>query len=352
MRVAVDCHMVASPRAGDAGNARYAAQLAGSLAATARPGDDAWALVAEPGALDRLDLRVRHAGLSPNNARRLLGSAPRVLATIRADVAAFTYVGPFVGRTPTALAVHDATFVTNPEWLPARTRVMLRRLVPLSARRAQRVLALSHTAAGEIEAALEVPADRIHVVSPAVDPRFRPDEGAAARVRERFGLGRYCLAVGDVNPRKNLAALAQAVARLDDVPLVLAGSPGPQADAVLRDPRVKWLGRVGDDDLADLYRAAAVTAFPSLHEGFGLPALEAMASGCPLVVSDRGALPEVVGDAAVVTGTDPGAIADGLRAALEPATADRLREAGPRRAAAYTVEAMGEAAWRALGRPA
>lgn len=346
--------MVASPRAGDAGNGRYAAQLANSLAATAHPGDDAWALVAEPGALARLDLRVRHAGLSPNNARRLLASAPRVLSGIRADIAVFTYVGPFVGRTPVALAVHDATFVTNPEWLPARARVMLQRLVPLSARRADRVLALSRTAAAEIEDALGVPGDRIRVVSPAVDPRFRPDGGAAAaRVADALGVsGRFCLAVGDVNPRKNLSALARAVARLDDLNLVLAGSPGATSDPVLRDPRVRWLGRVGDDDLADLYRAAAVTAFPSLHEGFGLPAVEAMASGCPLVVSNRGALPEVVGDAAIVTGTSTDEIAEALRAALEPTAADRLRELGPRRAAAYTVEAMGEAGWAALGRPA
>ncbi|HWH13160.1 MAG TPA: glycosyltransferase, partial [Miltoncostaeaceae bacterium] len=100
--------------------------------------------------------------------------------------------------------------------------------------------------------------------------------------------------------------------------------------------------------LADLYAAAAVTAFPSLHEGFGLPALEALACGSPLVVSDRGALPEVVGDAALVAPPTARALADALRAALEPATADRLRAAGPARAARYSPAAMGDAAWRVL----
>src|SRR5205823_2565316 len=95
---------------------------------------------------------------------------------------------------------------------------------------------------------------------------------------------------------------------------------------------------------ADLYRAAAVTVQPSLYEGFGLPVLEAMACGSPVVTSDRGALPEVAGDAAIVVAPGPGDLAEGIRAALEPATAERLRAAGPARASAYTLEGMGRAA--------
>lgn len=349
MRVAVDCHMVASPRAGDAGNGRYAALLANALAATATGGDDVWALIAEPRAVDQLDVRVRHAGVSAANARRLLGSAPRALATVRADVSVFTYVAPPRGDVPVALAVHDASFVTHPEWLPARARLMLRRMVPFSARRAHRVLALSRTAADEIATALDVDLSRIRVVSPAVPDRFTPDPDAASRVADRHGLDRYCLAVGDVNPRKNLAVLAEAVRRADPgLPLVLVGHPTPAAAAVLRRPGVTWLGRVADAELVDLYRAATLTAFPSLHEGFGLPAAEAMACGSPLVVSDRGALPEVVGDAALVVPPTVDGVAEGIRAALEPATADRLRQAGPPRAALYSLDRMGREAWEAL----
>jgi glycosyltransferase involved in cell wall biosynthesis len=105
---------------------------------------------------------------------------------------------------------------------------------------------------------------------------------------------------------------------------------------------------VGDEDLADLYRAAAVTCYPSLYEGFGLPVLEAMACGSPVVASARGAIPEVAADAALLVAPSADGIAEGLRAALEPAVADRLRAAGPARAAAYSPEGMGRAGWAAV----
>jgi glycosyltransferase involved in cell wall biosynthesis len=137
------------------------------------------------------------------------------------------------------------------------------------------------------------------------------------------------LAVGDIHPRKNIGALARAMALIGDpdLELALVGRPALGGEQIVRGARAHWLGRVDDPHLADLYRAAAVVAVPSLYEGFGLPVLEAMASGAPVVASNRGAMPEV-----------------------EPATADRLRTAGVSQAAAFTDRAMGEAAWRALGR--
>ena len=168
----------------------------------------------------------------------------------------------------------------------------------------------------------------------------------------RFGLDRYVLAVGDLGPRKNLGALADAVRRLADpgLELALVGRAGPGAREILGSTRARWLDHVSDADLADLYGAAAVTAFPSLHEGFGLPAVEAMACASPLVASNRGALAEVVGDAGLVVDPTADGLADGLRAALEPATAARLRQAGPARAAVYSPAAMGAAAWDAVRR--
>ncbi len=354
MRAAVDCHMAGQARAGDAGNARYAVSLVAALAATAAPGDDAWALVAHPGGVAQLPDRVPHAGVGAGNAPRLLRRAPRALAAIGADAAVFTYIAPPWPGVPVALAVHDASFITHPEWLSPRARMLLRELVPRSARRAAAVLALSATAAEEIVTALRVPAARVHVVSPAPPAAFGPRPGADERVAGRFGLRRYCLAVGDLGPRKNLPALADALALLGDpdLELVLAGQPAGAEAALRAAPRVRLLGRVSDDDLAGLYAAAAVTAFPSLHEGFGLPAVEAMACGSPLVVSDRGALPEVVGDAALIAAPTAAALADALRAALEPATADRLRAAGPARAATFTPQRMGDEGWAALGRGA
>jgi glycosyltransferase involved in cell wall biosynthesis len=351
VRVAVDCHMVGSRRSGDAGNARYAHGLVHALAATAPAGHDVWALVAHPAAVAALPLGVCHAGVGGANVPRLTAGAARTLADIRADAAVFTYVAPLRTRARIALAVHDVSFMTHPEWLGPRAREVLRRLVPASARRAGAVLALSRTAAGEIVDALGVPAERVRVVSPAPEPVFHARPGADARVADRHGLRRYCLAVGDLGPRKNLATLAAAVRRLGnpDLRLALAGREARGSREVLGDARVTWLGRVDDESLADLYAAAAVTAFPSLHEGFGLPAVEALACGSPLVVSDRGALPEVVGDAAIVTAPTVEAVAEGLRAALEPGTAERLRDAGPERAALYSRARTGREAWAALG---
>lgn len=351
MRVVVDCHMAAATRAGDAGNGRYAVRLARALAATAAPGDDAWALVARADAIPLLGRDVRHAGTPANDVRRLLWATPRTLRTLSASVGVFTYVSPLRGPTPTALCIHDASFVTHPEWLSPKAAAMLRVMVPRSAARSDVVLALSHTARAEIIEVLGIDEAMVRVVSPDVDARFRPDETAAARVHERFGVARYCLAVGDVGPRKNLSVLREAFRALDDsdLELVIVGAAGRSASRLLGPhPRMRWLGRVSDDELADLYAGATLTAFPSLHEGFGMPAAEALASGSPLVVSDRGALPEVVGGAALVAAPTPAAFAEAMRAALEPATADRLRAAGPVRAAQFTRTAMGAQAWQAL----
>jgi glycosyltransferase involved in cell wall biosynthesis len=349
MRIAVDCHMVAQPTAGDAGNARYAEQLVSALVTTAGPGDDVWALIAHPAATGRLAVGANHAGVPTADVPRLAWGAPRILATLAAQAAVFTYVAPLRAPCPVMLAVHDVSFLSHPEWLPARARTILRSLCPPAARRAGAVLALSQTAKAEIVAALRIPAERVVVVSPAPAEVFAVRPQAVERVAARFGLGRYVLAVGDLGPRKNLGALADAMRRLADptLELALVGRAGPGAREILGQTRARWLGHVSDAELADLYGAATVTAFPSLHEGFGLPAVEAMACGSPLVASNRGALPEVVGDAGLVVAPTADGLADGLRAALEPSTSSRLREAGPARAAVYSSQAMGQAAWAA-----
>jgi len=349
VRVAVDCHMVAQPHAGDAGNARFHTLLTCALAETAAPGDSVSALVAYPGAAERLG-SVDVLDVPAGNLRRLAMGIPRALRRDGADAAIFSYVTPLRPPCPVLVVVHDVSFKLHPEWFSARVRGLLGMLVPRSLQQSAMILTVSQASKADLVNAFDVDPDRVRVVTNVPAPAFRERPGADARVRERFGLDRYCLYVGDVHPRKNLASLAEAMRRLDDPGLTLAivGRAGHRGEEIIAATGARWLGPQDDDDLADLYAAAAVTCYPSLYEGFGLPVIEAMACGCPVVASNRGAIPEVAGDAALIVQPAPDAIADGLRAALEPAAADRLRAAGLARAALFTPARMGGAAWAAI----
>ncbi|HLI51821.1 MAG TPA: glycosyltransferase family 1 protein, partial [Thermomicrobiaceae bacterium] len=200
-----------------------------------------------------------------------------------------------------------------------------------------------------------------------VDERFRPRPTAVSEDMERQEQldirTPYILFLGTIQPRKNLIRLIAAFDRLaesyPDLRLILAGGAGwlsnPITEAVDRSPnraRIVMPGHVPDDLLPELYAGASAAVFPSLYEGFGLPAAEAMASGTPVVVSNRGALPEVVGEAGVlVDPLDIDSIAAGIRAALEPSTRGRRIEAGIEQAARFrwdtaaseTIEVIHEA---------
>ena len=352
MRVAVDAHAVAQPSAGDAGNARWIENLIHALHLTATGGDQVCAMVAHDDAKGRIEPGVPLLRVSDSNVRRLVWNAPRALKTARADIGVFNYVVPFRGRTPSAVVVHDAAFITNPEWFSRRDNLVLGKLVPGAVRRAKIVIAVSHSEGAQIADALDIDPGRIHVVRTYPAPVFTPDPSgsAAARVHERWGLTRYVLAVGDIHPRKNIGALAQALKQLGEpgLELALVGRPALGGEQIVAGANARWLGRVSDEDLADLYRAATVVAVPSLYEGFGLPILEAMACGAPTVASSRGAMPEVAGGGAIVADPTPDALADAIREALDPTVADRLRAAGPVQAGTFTPDAMGRAGWDAL----
>jgi alpha-1,3-rhamnosyl/mannosyltransferase len=266
---------------------------------------------------------------------------------------ATTYSVPLRWEGPLVLALHDVTFVSHPHLHTLENRLHCLAGLARAACRGARFVVASENTRRECERHLDLPAERVDVVPDAADPGFRPiDQDLARRhVARRFGLDEpYVLAVGTLEPRKNLGALIAAFAALPEalrrtVRLAIAGGGGwlgvEPAEVARRagiGDRVSILGRVADDDLPHLYAGAEVFAFPSLYEGFGLPALEALACGAPAVVSNVASLPEVVGEAAVpVDPNDPGS----LRAALERVLGDaglraRLRAAGPVQAARFS----------------
>ncbi len=349
MRVAVDCHMVGQPAAGDAGNARFHTELTHALVATRPPNDDVLALVAHTAARNALPA-VRCVDVPASNLRRLSTGLAGALRASHSDRLIVSYIAPLRAPCPVAVVVHDITYRLHPEWFSPRVRGLLGVMVPWSMRRAGVVITVSQRSKADIVSAYGVDPGRIHVVTNVPAAAFTPDVDATERVARDHGLDRYVLFVGDVHPRKNLTALADAMRQLDDpaLPLVVVGRLGHQGQEILRAAGARWLGPQGDAALADLYRAATVTCYPSLYEGFGLPVVEAMACGSPVVASNRGAIPEVAGDAALVAEPTPAGLAEGLRAAMEPAMAERLRAAGPERAAHFTPHDMGTATWAAL----
>jgi glycosyltransferase involved in cell wall biosynthesis len=258
------------------------------------------------------------------------------------------------GPVPLVMTVHDLLPLQHPELFPRATRVHTRLSLPF-ARRARRLLTNSeHTRAEAIER-LGVPAERVVATPFGVDTRFRPVHVPPDWLHERFGLERpYVLAVGTQEPRKNLPATLRAFAlaavRVPDHDLVIVGSggwggTGEVEDAARALPTPPMLtGFVSDDELVRLYSAASCFVFPSLAEGFGFPPLEAMACGAPVVASDRPALPEVLGDAALlVDPTVPETIADAITRVLESEQlAADLRRRGLERSALFTWERCAE----------
>jgi glycosyltransferase involved in cell wall biosynthesis len=253
-----------------------------------------------------------------------------------------TYYGPVRPRVPLVVTVLDLSVFRHPEAFPRWTRAAVPVLSPRVLRAARRVLAISEFTKRELVEVLDVPPEKIAAVPLAVEAEvFRPDGDAAE--------GEYVLAVATLEPRKNLARLAEATRSLG-VELRVAGAPGWGGVSVGGNG-VRPLGRVSDEELARLYRGAAVAAYPSLYEGFGLPVLEAMACGAPVVTSRGGATEEVADGAAVlVDPLDPAAIAAGIEEALS--RRDELRALGGERVGAFswdetarrTVEVYREAA--------
>lgn len=221
-----------------------------------------------------------------------------------------TYRGPLRPSCPLVVTVHDLAVLRHPEAFNRWTRTYSPLVVPHVLRVARRVIAVSDFTRRELIELLDVPDEKIRVVPNAVEAEFRRDGPAAE--------GHYVLAVGTLEPRKNLSRLVEA-ARRSDIELRVVGARG-WGGVEVGGNGVHWLGEVSDTELARLYRGALCLAYPSLYEGFGIPVLEAMACGVPVVTTRGTAMEEVADGAAVLVDTrDPAEIARGI----ERATADR-----------------------------
>ena len=238
-----------------------------------------------------------------------------------------------------ATTVHDLVPLRFPELVEKRTRKMHSAKYENTACTCDRVFAVSRFTAGELIELLEIPEERVVVAYPGIDPCFSPDG-------ERAELGGpYVLAVATHEPRKNLATLLEAFALLrrprPELTLALVGAAGWE-QRPLSGEGVRQLGFVSDHELARLYRGAAAFAFPSVFEGFGIPVVEALASGVPAVVSSHPSLDEACGDAALrADPNDAEAFAAALAAALD--APDAHREVGVAHASRFTWRACGEA---------
>ena len=238
-----------------------------------------------------------------------------------------TQRAPVRSSVPLIVTFHDLAVLRHPETFNRWTRQYSRHALPRVARAATRLIAVSEFTKRELLELLEVPEKKVRVIPNAVGEPFTADGEAAE--------GDYVLAVSTLEPRKNLPRLVEGYrrARLNGLPLLVAGAEGWGGVRVEGDG-VRWLGEVRDEELARLYRGARCVAYVSLYEGFGLPVLEAMACGAPVVVGRSDALEEVSGGAAVlVDPLDPDAIAAGLNEAID--RTEELRPLGLERALAF-----------------
>jgi glycosyltransferase involved in cell wall biosynthesis len=257
---------------------------------------------------------------------------------------------PARGRFARVTTIHDLHYRIVPDSHFGLRGLGMRVLVPLAARRSHRLIAVSRSTRDDLVGLLGLPAEKIDVVAWGLGARPQVEPTPEHTLRERHGLDHrtIALSVSAKRPHKNLARLLEAVAALpvDRRPvLVLPGYPTPHEIELRRRAEqlgvagdVRFLGWIDPDELEGFYRAAACFVFPSLHEGFGLPVLEAMARGVPVACSNRSSLPEIAGDAAVTF--DPERVEEIARALetliVDPALAQRLREAGRQRAAQFS----------------
>jgi glycosyltransferase involved in cell wall biosynthesis len=347
LRVGIDGRSFSSPAAGVR---RYVSSLVTALKAA----DASLELVALGGSRNAVPADVAYVDEPWHPPTNLGWSAiglPRAAARAGVNVIhAPAYTAPLWSSAPVVLTIHDVSYERHPEWYPYQRDAIRRTFYRRCARTAARVLTDSEFSAGEIAAAYQIPRDRITVAPLGVSDHFaavdRPNETLPAGVTPPF-----LLHVGDLHERRNLPVVVHAMFEAQRRPgmpplsLVLAGVDrgiGDRLRAYAREARspdvVVCLGPVTDSQLLTLYRGAAALVYPSRYEGFGLPVLEAMACGTPVIASRAASIPEVLGDAGVLLDPDdePG-WADAIAAVVNDEwQKGRMRKAGLARAKEFT----------------
>ncbi len=292
----------------------------------------AWEQFAQPWALQRAGVQLLHA---------------------------LAFVSPLLAPVPAVITVHDLSFLRFPERFRPLNRLYLSTLTRVSCRRARRIIAVSQATADEVLRLLGVPAERIDVIAHGVQhARFHPlppEQVAAFRQRKSLPPN-FALFLGTLEPRKNLTTLIEAFGRTEalrrGIKLVIAGGKGWYYQEIFNlvqrlglEKAVLFPGFVPDDELGLWYNAATALVYPSLYEGFGMPLLEAMACGTPVISSQASCMPEAVGDAGLLV--SPHDVA-GLAQSIDRLWSDAdlradLSQRGQTRAAAYTWEATARA---------
>lgn len=351
MRIAIDARLAAYTRGGIV---QYTLQL---LRAMVRLGEahrftvlqsrrDCIPLVQAPGLATR-------ACWTPPHHRLEQWLWPLELAPLGIDLLHCPdFVPPFRRRCPAVITVHDLGFLRFPETLTPESRRYYGQ-IHRAVRSAERIIAVSRSTRDDLVELVGADPARIEVVYEAANPDLVPvsDPEALAATRARFALpARFLLFVGTIEPRKNLVTLLRALAQLPErerPPLAIVGTVGWLADSFEQERKrlgleawVRLLGPQPNSALAPLYSAATALVYPSLYEGFGLPPLEAMACGAPVVAAATSAIPEVVGDAALlVPPTDDAALAEALRRVLaDEGLRAELRARGLARARLFSWE--------------
>jgi glycosyltransferase involved in cell wall biosynthesis len=351
MRFAVDAHAIGRHLTG---NEVYVRNLLGALATEAAD-CELVAYVSADDVFRTLPARIRARRVATNPFLRLGLDLSAKVWQDRPDLLHVQYTAPLGCSVPVVVSVHDVSFLEHPEYFPWERALQLQWTVRRTVRRAARILTgTEFSRASILRAYGDLDEDKVVTVPNAAASDFRPvsRDWAAARVREHFSIPTpFLLSVGDLQPRKNQIGLIRAFARLVRAypqfkhNLVLAGKETWFAERVheaARDSgvaeRIRFFGFVSDQDLLQLYNACDLFVFPSFYEGFGLPALEAMACGRAVVCSNTSALPEVVDGAAILF--DPYSIDEMVRAIadllLDPELKARMERLGLQRAAHFS----------------